>query len=204
MSNTDIDSSFNEEIKDTPDGFFKKILSVLFRGSDPEKEKKRQLQEIAKTLKKHRLKFYNPTGEEALSGMAKFFYEIYKIISPSQVLLENAESSGALRAILIDAFMTEEQRNIMNLLDEEAIRKRADQVDSKILASELKDKLVSFFAGFNSEKVNNINSLYNLLIIFLNLVSYDYYFVLKKFDSGLPERDFVYNPKFETIKADYI
>ena len=41
-------------------------------------------------------------------------------------------------------------------------------------------------------------------MIFLNLVEYDYYFALKKFDSGLPERDFVYNPKFEPIKAEYI
>jgi len=199
-----MDNSSGKDMDDAPEGFFKRILSILFRGSDPEKEKKRLLREIAKTLKKHRLKFYNPKGEEAQAGMAKFFYEIYKIISPAQVLLENAESSGALRSIIIDAFMSEEQRAIMELLDEDAIRKRAGEVDAKILASELKDKLVGFFAGFNSEKVNSINSLYNLLIVFLDLVGYDYYFVLKKFDSGLPERDFVYNPKFETIKANYI
>lgn len=204
MSINSLDSSSSKEKDDAPEGFFQKLISILLKGSDPEKEKKRQLREIAKTLKKHRLKFYNPKGEEALPGMAKFFYEIYKIISPSQVLLENAESSGALRSIIIDAFMTKEQREIMELLDEDAIRKRANQVDPKILASELKDKMVSFFAGFTSDKVNSINSLYNLLIVFLNLVGFDYYFGLKKFDSGLPERDFVYNPKFESIKAEYI
>ncbi len=204
MSINSLDSSSSKEKDDAPEGFFKKLISILLKGSDPEKEKKRLLREIAKTLKKHRLKFYNPKSEEAQPGMAKFFYEIYKIISPAQVLLENAESSGALRSIIIDAFMSEEQREIMELLDEDAIRKRANQVDPKILASELKDKLVGFFAGFTSDKVNSINALYNLLIVFLNIVGFDYYFGLKKFDSGLPERDFVYNPKFEPIKAEYI
>ncbi len=186
------------------EGFFRNLFSILFHGSDPNKEKNRLLREIAKTLKKHRLKFYNPKSEEALPGMGKFLYEIYKIISPSQVLLENAGSSGALRSIIIDANMTEDQQKIIDAFDEDAIRKRANEVDHKILASELKDKLVGFFAGFTSDRVNKINALYNLFIIFLNLVEYDYYFALKKFDSGLPERDFVYNPKFEPIKAQYI
>jgi len=204
MSKNNLDNSTSKEKVDSPEGFFQKLISILLKGSDPEKEKKRLLREIAKTLKKHRLKFYNPKGEEALPGMAKFFYEIYKIISPAQVLLENAESSGVLRSIIIDAFMTDEQREIMELLAEDSIRKRSNQVDPKVLASELKDKLVEFFAGFTNDKVNSINSLYNLLIIFLNLVGFDYYFGLKKFDSGLPERDFVYNPKFESIKAEYV
>ena len=204
MSKINLDSSSSKDKEDSPEGFFKRLISILLKGSDPEKEKKRLLREIARTLKKHRLKFYNPKSEEAQPGMAKFFYEIYKIISPAQVLLENAESSGALRSIIIDAFMTEEQREIMELLDEDAIRERANHVDPKILASELKDKLVGFFSGFTNDKVNSINSLYDLLIVFLNLVGFDYYFGLKKFDSGLPERDFVYNPKFEPIKAEYI
>ncbi len=196
MSNSDQEGSAT--------GFFQRIISMLLRSSDPEREKKRLLREIAKTLKKHRLKYYNPKSEEALPGMAKFLYEIYKIISPAQVLLENAESSGVLRSIIIDAFMTDEQRKIKELLDEDSIRARSEDIDPKALASELKDNLVGFFAGFNSEKVNKINSLYNRLTSFLDLVGYDYYFALKKFDSGLPERDFVYNPKFESIKADYL
>jgi hypothetical protein len=203
MGELDLKDSANKT-EDTPEGFFQRFLSILFKGADPEKEKKRLLKEIGKTLKKHRLKFYNPKGEEALAGMAKFFYELYKIISPAQVLLENAESSGALRAIIIDSFMSDEQREIMEILDEDSIRKRASEVEPKILATELKDKLVVFFAGFTSDKVNKINDLYKLLLIFLNLVEYDFFFALKKFDSGLPERDFIYTPKFESIKAEYI
>ncbi len=194
----------NSNQEGSPASFFQRIISMLLRSYDPEREKKRLLREIAKTLKKHRLKYYNPKSEEALPGMAKFLYEIYKIISPAQVLLEHAESSGALRSIIIDAFMTAEQQEIKELLDEDSIRERSESIDPKALASELKDNLVGFFAGFDSEKVSKINTLYNQLASFLDLVGYDYFFALKKFDSGLPERDFVYNPKFEPIKADYI
>ncbi len=200
MSKIDLEGPSNSG----KESFFQRLFSILLRGSDPEKEKKRLLREIARTLKKHRLKYYNPKSEEALPGMAKFLYEIYKIISPAQILLENAHSSGVLRSIIISAFMTEEQLEIREQLEEDAIRKRAEEVEPKVLASELKDKLVGFFAGFTSDKVNKINALYNLLSAFLNLVEYDYFFTLKKFDSGLPERDFVYNPKFEPIKAEYV
>ena len=126
------------------------------------------------------MRFYNPKSEEALPALGKFLYEIYKIISPAQVLLENAASSGALRSIIIDAYMTEDQQKIFDSFDENAIRNRANEVDQKILVSELKDKLVGFFSGFTSERVNKINSLYNLLMFFLNLVEYDYYFTDRK------------------------
>ena len=203
MSKINLEGSSHNSKEDAKESFFQRFFSILLRGSDPEKEKKRLLREIAKTLKKHRLKYYNPKSEEALPGMAKFFYEVYKILSPSQVLLENAESSGVLRSIIIDAFMTDEQREIKSHLDEDAIRERANDVEPKVLASELKDKLVGFFAGFTSTKVNEINALYNLLSVFLNLVEYDYYFALKKFDSGLPERDFIYNPKFSKLDLKF-
>ena len=204
MSKIDSEGSSHSSKEDGKESFFQRLFSILLRGSDPEKEKKRLLREIAKTLKKHRLKYYNPRGQEALPGMAKFLYEIYKILNPAQVLLEHAESSSVLRSIIIDSFMTDEQREMKAHLDEDAIRQRAEEIEPKVLASELKDKLVGFFSGFTSDKVNDINTLYNLLSSFLNLVGYDYYFALKKFDSGLPERDFVYNPKFESIKAEYV
>jgi hypothetical protein len=38
----------------------------------------------------------------------------------------------------------------------------------------------------------------------VNFVNFDYYFLLKKFDSGIPERTFSYVPKFETIRGEYV
>ncbi len=184
-------------------GFLQKLLS-LFGGNDPALEKKRQLKEIAKALKKQRFKFYRIKNEQVLPLFAKFFYDIYKNITPSQVFLENAQNSSALKMIVIDSFLSDEQLGLREKLDEEYIRKRSDEIDPKSLSDELKDTLVSYYSAFSSNIVAAVNRMYNLLLSFTDFTGFDYYFLLKKFDSGLPERDFVYTPRFESINGEYI
>jgi len=186
------------------EGFFQKLLSLFFSSKDPEKEKKKQLRDIAKELKKQKYKFYNPKSGEALPGMARFFYDIYKTIGPAQVFLEHAEQSGAMKSILIESFLTPKQCQILDSLSEDQMRNRLDASDIKSLSAEIKDQLVTFFSGFNSTKVTQIDEVYNLLTVFLQFINFDYYFVLRKFDSGFPERDFLYNPNFEAINGEYV
>ncbi len=186
------------------ENLLEKIISLFMGGSDPEKEKRKMLREIGKELKKKKYKYYKPKSGEALPAMAKFFYEIYKVIGPAQVMLENAGSSNVLKAIIIDHSLSDKQMEIRDELNEENIRERAQETDTKTLSSELKDKLATFFAGFKGEKVKEINGNYNLFLVFLQIIHFDYYFLLKKFDSGLPERDFNYNPKFDTINGEYV
>ena len=38
----------------------------------------------------------------------------------------------------------------------------------------------------------------------LDLIGFDYFFLLKKFDPGMPERDFSYTPHFESIEAAHV
>ena len=185
-------------------GFFQKILSIFFHGMDPEREKKRLLKDIAKSLKKQKYKFYKTNSSEALPALAKFFFDIYKIIGPAQVMLEHARASNVLKTLIIENSLPQEIREIRQELEEEAIRKKAETMDTKALANDLREKMINFYASFKGDKVKEIDSTYNLLTIFLNFINLDFYFFLKKFDSGLPERDFVYNPKFETINAEYI
>lgn len=189
---------------DEEQGFFAKLLSMLFSSNDPEKEKRKLLKDIAKELKKQKYKFYNPKGGEALPGMARFFYDVYKTVGPAQVFLEHAEQSGAMKSILIESFLTPKQRQIIDSLSEDRIRERLNTGDIKGLTAEIKDELITFFSAFNSAKVKQIDEIYNLLTVFLQFINFDYYFVLRKFDSGFPERDFLYNPNFEAINGEYI
>ncbi len=179
-------------------------LLSLFGNSDPESEKKKKLKEIAKSLKRQKFNFYKVKGEQAQPLMAKFFYEIYKNISPSQVFLENAHSSSALRMLVIDSFLEEKHLELRDKFEEKYIRERSNQLNPKELSTELKDNLVSYYAAFTAEIVNGINLMYNLVVVFTDFVGFDYYFLLKKFDSALPERDFVYIPRFEAINGEYI
>ena len=46
---------------------------------------------MAKELSKSRYKWYRPHTEEASPAMAKFFYDIYKVIGSAQVMLDECE-----------------------------------------------------------------------------------------------------------------
>jgi len=185
-------------------GFLEKILSIFFQGTDPEREKRRLLKDIARELKKKKFKFYKPNGKEALPALGKFFHDLYKIVGPAQVILEHARESHVLKTIIIENSLSKEVREIRDQLTEEEIRKKAEQMDTKALAADLREKMVNFYTAFKGEKVKEIDGTYNLLSAFLQFVNFDFYFLLKKFDSGLPERDLAYNPKFETINAEYV
>jgi len=39
---------------------------------------------------------------------------------------------------------------------------------------------------------------------FINFINFDFFFLLKKFDSNIAERNFAYNPKFDSLSGDYI
>ena len=193
-----------ENQEEAPTGIVQRIFSFFLAAGDPEREKRRLLKDIGRQLRKQKYKFYRPKTGEALPGLAKFFHDIYVAIGPAQVLLDHAASSSVLKQIIIERSLTEQQVQVRESLAEDKIRALAETLDHKALVQKLKEQMVSLYAAFDAEKVKQINGRYNLLKIFLQFIHYDYYFLLKKFDSGLPERDFIYNPRFEAINGEYI
>ncbi len=184
-------------------GFLKRLFSV-FLGADPEAEKKKLLKSIGKDLAHSRYKFYKPKGSEALPGLARFFYEIYKIVAPAQVLLANAANSGVLKSFVIENFLSKEQREISERLTDAWIQEKSKTLSVKDLSELVKQNMIQFFSIFDGELTSRIDSAHSTLLALTNFINFDYYFLLKKFDSGIPERNFTYHPKFETISADYI
>ena len=193
----------NAEVKT---GFFEKLFSFLVKASDPEKDKKKQLKDINKQLKKHKYRYYKPKSDEALTAIAKFFYEIYKTVGPAKILLDHAEASVVLKTIIIENTLSEKQLDIRASFEESEIREAVKKSGGNVkdVTEHLKSDLVNFFALFDSPKVKQINSIYNLMAVFLDFISFDFYFFLRKFDSRFPENDFVYNPCFEDINGEYI
>jgi hypothetical protein len=181
-----------------------RVLSIFSGSGDPEAEKRKLLKQIAKDLSKSRYHFYKPRGEEAQPALAKFFYELYKIVAPAQVFLQNAATSSQLRAIVIDSFLDRDLLELQDRLSEESIKERSKTTPTKDLARQLKDELVSFFAGFDGSRVRSTDSCYNAVLAFVQFVNFDFFFLLKKFDSNLSERNFTYHPKFEAIRTEYV
>ena len=185
--------------------FLDRVLAIFSGGDDPEREKKRKLKQIGKNLRKMKQRFYKPRGQEALPALARFFYDIYKTVGPAQNLLANAESSAGLQAIVIERYMSEEQKERKENFSEEEIRKQAEQTtDTKELGKKLKDDMVGFFSSFDAGTVKQINDTYTNLLALIHFVKFDYYFVLRKFDSSIQENSFSAKPKFDSINAQYV
>ncbi len=189
---------------DSGAGFIERLFAVFVGMSDPDSDKKKLLRAIGKDLARSRYKFYRPKGQEALPGLAKFFYEIYRIVAPAQVLLGNAQVSGALRSFVIESFLSEDQRELTERLTEGHIVERAKTLGIKELQEEVKQDMTSLFSVFDGETSRQIDGAYNTLLAFINFINFDFYFLLKKFDSSIPERNFSYHPKFEAINSDYV
>jgi hypothetical protein len=190
--------------KPSEGGIVQRVLSFFAGIGDPDADKKKLLKAIGKDLSRAKFKFYRPKGQEALPGLAKFFFELYRTTAPAQLLLGNASASQALRSFVIESYLSKEQREISERLTEAHVLERAKALGLKELQEEVKNDLTTFYAIFDGEMSRQIDSTYNTLISFVNFVSFDYYFLLKKFDSSLQERTFSRNPRFEAINGEYV
>jgi hypothetical protein len=200
----DLDSSPASPGKKADTGFFGKILGFFMSLGDANSEKKRQLRAISKELNRSRFRFYKPKGFETQPNLARFFFEIYKCVAPAQTMLQNALNSGVLRSFVIESFLTREQRELSERLLEASIVERSKTMDVRKLQEAVRADMTQFLAIFDGVKSRQIDIAYNTLLSFVNFVNFDYFFLLKKFDSGMNERVFSYKPKFDAISGDYV
>ncbi len=180
-------------------------LAALFASDDPEKQKQRELKEIAGYLKKSRPRYYNPSQRLAEPALARFFWEIYRAVSAAQLLLQGASSSAALRAAVVEAGLGPRERALKERLSEASIDERARKgTDPAALAAEVSRDLRDLREKLDPPAVKEIDGLYNRLLVLLDLVGFDYYFLLRRFDPAMPERDFTYRPRFEPVNGEHV
>lgn len=184
--------------------FFSRIFSSIFGSNDPEAEKKRLLKSIAKDLSKTKYKFYKFSTEEALPSLGKAFYDIYKAIGPTQIMFQSLQNPNALKNFTINYSLNKKQLEILDSIDEANIIELAKIKPLNEVVEIIRGNLNNFSAEFDIEKINNIDSLYSKLMTFKNFCTFDYFFLLKKFNSSLPEREFNLSPSFDTIRSEYI
>lgn len=186
------------------ENFFQKLFSSFFKSSDPQAEKKRLLKAIAKQIGKSKFKFYKASSGEVLSGFAKYFYEIYKAIGQAQALFLNTQNKEIFKRWAVDFYFSDKEREAIENLSEEKIVELTKTVSFQEIAEKIKSYTDILSNFFTLDNITKIDSFYSRLMSFSSFVTYDYYFMLKKFDSSLREREFSSTPKFENINAEYI
>lgn len=184
--------------------FFTKLFESLFGSNDPEVEKKRRLKSIAKDLSKSKYHFYKASSDEVQPTFAKLFYEIYKCVSPAQTMFQNVQNPNTFKFLLVDYSLSDKQKALYEALTEDSIRAQAETTPIDKLTREVNDALNAFLNGFDPDKIESIEKINKQLSIFKAFCSYDFYFMLKKFDSTLHEKEFNVMPKFDKITGTYI
>lgn len=184
--------------------FIDKLLQLFSGGEDPEKDTRKQLKSLGKQLSKSKFKYYKPRSGEALPGLARFFFDIYRIVAQTQPLLQGADTSQALRLAIIEHKLSDDQRALRDQFADEQIRALAEKAEPKKVAAHVKNALSKYYHAFDASTVKWINETYNALQLFANFVRFDYYFVLRKFDGSINEGSVPQNPRFDSINGEYI
>lgn len=186
----------------TGQGIFGGFLSMIFGKKDPEAEKKRKLKAIAKQISKTHYHFCR--GSEVQPSFAKYVYDIYKVISPLQATFQNMNNEKALQRYVVNFLLSQNQRNIMEEVSEENIIAKSREMPLAQLSNLVNERLQSFETEFTAEKIAQMEMLYKQLMDFKDFVLFDYFFMLRKFDTSLREKNFSDAPHFNKIEGEYI
>jgi hypothetical protein len=183
-------------------GFLDGIVAIFSGSNDPEANKKKRMRQVVKVLAQNKYsRFYRVKNEELDAALAKFFYDVYRIISPAQVFLQNAAKSDQLKAICVEFFLDKELKALSEKLSAASIEERAKTGQEKELAASVKRELAALEAAFDNTRIAGIDACYDTIISFIHFVSFDYFFLLKKFDPNVNERNFNYQPKFQPVRG---
>lgn len=207
LYNMDINKNKKESGKEkaTQGNFIQSILSSLFKGSNPEAEKKKKLKAIAKNFSKTKYhSYYKPASGEMLGPFGKLIYDIYKVISPAQTLFKNLQNPAILKRQIINYLLSEKQSELLEQLDEQKILELSKKMPIEQLKKDGEQKLHEFIAGFDEKKHIEADAICKALSIFQDFCCFDYYLILKKFDSTYQEFNFNSVPRMEKVNGEYV
>jgi hypothetical protein len=182
-------------------------LASLFTGDrvNPDRARKRAIKRIAKDLAANKYgKFLRTKSGEATPDLAQFFYDLYKVISPAQALLQNVVQSTQLKICTVVSFLDLPHLDILEKLSAESIERRAEETEASLLLRQMQHEFDEFAQAFDASRTRAINECYSRILILSKFVVYDYYFLLKKFDLQLTEHSFSRKPAFKLLRGEAV
>jgi len=183
-------------------GFLPRLLASVFGSNDPAWQRERALRLLEKDLKRIRPRFYNPSQRLLEPAFARFLHELYRMLAPARAVLQAGEATAALRLITVELALTEEQQQLRERLSDQSLNDRVKTVEPAVLAEQARGELAQFMRGFDAETVKTVDTRYSNLAALLDLIRYDYWIFLRKFDLAFPEHDLAYKPSFKAIGVE--
>ena len=102
---------------------------------------------------------------------------------------------------MVESFLDKNQQELKELLTAEAIEEQSTIIDIPELGKTVNEDMAALSAAFDPERVKAIDRCYVNILSMARFVAFDFFAVLKKFDSQIVERDLAYKPGFANIQG---
>jgi hypothetical protein len=185
--------------------FWHALLAFLFNSNSPEATERRAIKSLAKQIRFARDgRFYRPRTGELTPACAEFFYDAYKVFSMAQVTMPALVRTAVLRNLIIKHYIGAAIPEKFELFSPESIEERAKTANPKRLAEDLRKEFDSLCASIDAAAAAEIDACYNRILSLWQLVSFDFYALLKRF--GFSEREHSFNavPQFANCRAGMV
>ncbi|MCG8572155.1 MAG: DUF5312 family protein [Spirochaetes bacterium] len=185
--------------------FIDKIMELITGVGSDERIKQKKLKAIARQINQTKNKFYNFKKDLVLIPFAKYVYDIFRKSQNLANFFDIKNRSGSIKIYLFDSCINSQQRQLKTELEREKIEEFLIAAnDSTKAVNTIKKNLNSYIKSFDAKMANKVNRTYNQIANLSNLISFDWYYVIHKFDSGVTEDNFNYKPSFESLSGKYL
>ncbi|MDR2096125.1 MAG: DUF5312 domain-containing protein [Treponema sp.] len=182
-----------------------KVFSFLSGDNASDSDKKVLLKQILKDISQNKYRnFYKIRSEELDPSLAVFFYDIYKLIYPAQLFVQDMIKTSRLKQFTLEIFMNKAAADLSKRITPDALEERVKNTLPKEIVQALKEDIAGLSTMFADHQIKAIDQCYDLLMAFIQFVNFGFFPLLQKFDSKLVEGNFNFEPQFETIKAEFI
>ncbi|ACH93301.1 uncharacterized conserved protein [Borrelia duttonii Ly] len=177
------------------------LVAIFNRERTPEQVKQRRLKEVKKSLSKSS-NFFSVSKIQALPQFAKFIYNLYKVFFPLKLFVQRYRNSNEIIHFVVEKYLNSTQKqaleHIYSFSANEIVNFTSDMLKN------LDTNLNYLLKSITQEQVRLIDETCGALDIFFDLASYQYYILIKHFDSLFPEDDFIYKPRFSAVSCGVI
>jgi hypothetical protein len=183
-----------------------KVLN-FFSGDNSENlsDKEMVLRQRHKELGENKYsRFFRQKTDEADPSLGQFFHSLYKLIMPTRAFMKDVAKLTKLRQIVLEAFMDASIVEIVKKLNPVNIDERAKTAPPAELTAQIRLDIEKLNLEFNDTRKNGINRCYNLVMVYFQLVNFDYPALLKKFDPNFTDGPYSGDPKFIPAKATLV
>ena len=169
------------------------IKYTFFNVREPEVVEKVKLNELAKSISKHKHNFIDFKTGQINAECAKFIYEMYKALYPFLAPLKEdfaEKSPKRFSNYLIESEFSEEQKNLAKLSSSEYILDQLTKENkANIVFTNAKNSFVKFRDSIdhNKSKKTEMNFKFSLLKDFSEILNFDFFMFLKLFNPNFVE-----------------